>query len=192
MKYLIGLLSLVLLMGSAAASWTLDNTESSIKFISIKTVNDAETHTFKTISGSIDSQGNAQVLVQLDSVDTLNPLRDDRIRSFLFQTSTFPQAILSTRVDPVFWENLKVGDNKLLSAEGVLSLHGATQNLALQMRVARVSENEILVAAAAPIIIQTGNFGLDPGLEKLRQLAGLASISKAVPITFALTFKNLP
>ena len=38
------------------------------------------------------------------------------------------------------------------------------------------------------MIVSAGDFGLGEGIEVLRDVAGLASISAAVPVTFNLVF----
>ena len=148
------------------------------------------THFFKDVSGSIDENGDARVVIKLDSVETLIPIRNERMREFLFQTANFAEAVLEARIDSDFLAALKPGDNKPLSAEGTLSMHGASQSMVLQMRVAQVSDNEVLVTSTAPVVLQAETFGLGEGVEKLREIAGLPNISKAVPVTFALTFRK--
>jgi hypothetical protein len=45
-----------------------------------------------------------------------------------------------------------------------------------------------MVAATKPLIVDATKFGLSDGIEKLREIAGLSSISHAVPVTFVMTF----
>jgi hypothetical protein len=40
------------------------------------------------------------------------------------------------------------------------------------------------------VIVNAANLGLADGLEKLREIAGLPSISKAVPVSFVLVFEK--
>jgi len=187
-------LPLILLLGfftlAAQADWTLDYSQSSIHFVSIKKTHVAEVHSFKEVAGGIDAKGDARVVIKLDSVETLIPIRNERMREFLFHTADFAEAVLQARIDAAFLEALQPGDNKALSAEGTLSMHGASQSMVLQMRVAQVSPNEVLVTSTAPVMVQADAFGLGDGVEKLREIAGLPNISKAVPVTFALTFRK--
>jgi len=44
-----------------------------------------------------------------------------------------------------------------------------------------------VVSSLAPVIVQANEFGLVAGVEKLKELAGLPSISLAVPVSFVLT-----
>jgi polyisoprenoid-binding protein YceI len=190
MKRTIWALLLGFFVATAHAEWTLDFSQSSIHFISIKKTDIAEVHSFKEASGTIDDQGDARVVIRLDSVETLIPIRNERMREFLFETTNYAEAVLSARIDPVFLTRLEVGGNQPVSAEASLSLHGASQSMVLQMRAARLSDNEIMVASTAPIVLNAETFGLGEGVEKLREIAGLPSISKAVPVNFALTFRQ--
>lgn len=44
-----------------------------------------------------------------------------------------------------------------------------------------------MVSSFQPIIINANEFGLVAGVDKLRDIAGLSSISQAVPVSFVLT-----
>ena len=68
------------------AGWNLDESNSSIEFISIKNNQISESHNFQKISGSITSEGLVNVTVDLDSVDTKIPIRDERMRNLFFET----------------------------------------------------------------------------------------------------------
>ena len=78
----------LLLSPATWADWTLDNAGSRLSFVSIKATNVAEVHTFDALSGSVGGDGHARVVIQLASVNTLIPIRDERMREMLFQTAT--------------------------------------------------------------------------------------------------------
>ena len=44
------------------------------------------------------------------------------------------------------------------------------------------------VIAAEPVVISAADFGLEGGVDALRQVAGLNSIVTAVPVSFQLVF----
>ena len=72
----IGLLTLSLV---TQARWQLDSDASNLSFISIKNGTIVETHTFSTLSGEVGNDGNAAVIIALSSVQTLIPIRDERM-----------------------------------------------------------------------------------------------------------------
>jgi len=86
----------LLVAGPCFAAWTLDNDSSQVSFVSVKAGDAGEVHRFTEISGGLSADGNASVTIQLASVDTLIPLRDERLREMLFQTDMFPTALLRT------------------------------------------------------------------------------------------------
>jgi len=46
----------------------------------------------------------------------------------------------------------------------------------------------VMVASTKPLIVDAAKFGMTEGVEKLREIAGLQSISNAVPVSFVMTF----
>ena len=186
------LLATALAGGHAAAGWSLDPGRSHLAFISIKAKDVGEVHSFKEVSGTIADDGQVQVALMLDSVETLIPIRDERMREMLFETTNYKDATLTAKIDPAIIAGMQPGDIMEIAAEGNLSLHGSVQPLILSMQAARVSTDTVMVASTKPLIIDAAKFGLDGGVEKLREIAGLDSISHAVPVTFVMTFVETP
>ena len=106
----------------------------------------------------------------------------------LFETEDFPSATLAGKVDMAAVAALKVGETSDMSFEGQLQLHGSRLSLTLDVTVARLADRRILVTSRRPVIVNAGQVGLVAGVEKLREVAGLPSISPAVPVTFILFF----
>ena len=74
------------------SDWSLVNEESRINFISIKASDIAEIHTFKELSGRVKNNGQAQVIVNLSSLETLIPIRNERMGNLFFETKVYPIA----------------------------------------------------------------------------------------------------
>lgn len=172
------------------AQWTLNNDASSLHFISIKASDIAEIHQFNTLTGMIEDDGSVTVEVELASVDTLIPIRDERMRDLLFETSIFPVATTTTRIDPQLIASLAVGERTTVTSEVLLELHGEAAPTIIELQAARLTENSVLVSTRKPVVINVGMFNLVDGVEALRSVAGLPSISKAVPVTFTLIFER--
>jgi hypothetical protein len=60
--------------------------------------------------------------------------------------------------------------------------------MVLHMQAAKLDNATVMVASTQPLVIDAAKFGLSDGVEKLREIAGLDSISNAVPVTFVMTF----
>ena len=181
-----------LVAGPASACWAMDPVRSHLAFVSIKANDIAEVSSFDEMAGTIGDDGQVKVSLMLDSVDTLVPIRNERMREFLFETTNYKEATLTAKLDPAAIAKMKPGDIVEIAAEGNLSLHGQEQPMLLYMQAAKVNDSTVMVASRQPLIVDAAKFGMSEGVEKLREIAGLASISKAVPVTFVLTFVASP
>jgi len=174
--------------GISYADWDLDNADSQLHFMSVKSSSIAELHTFKTISGSLSDSGQAELVIDLNSVDTKVPIRDERMQSMLFDTANFPQATLTTQVDIAAVKTLKAGQTLTQDVELQLDLHGQTRMLPAQLQVTALASGKLMVATTAPVIIKAEDFDLVEGINALRDVVGLPSITLAVPVTATLFF----
>jgi polyisoprenoid-binding protein YceI len=181
-------LVLALVAAPALADWSLDPSRSHLAFVSIKAKDIGEVHSFQEMAGTIGEDGQVTVSLMLDSVETLIPIRNERMREFLFETTNYKDATLSAKVDPAIIAGMKPGDIADVSAEGILSLHGEQQPMILSMQAAKLDNGTVMVASTKPLIVDAAKFGMSDGVEKLREIAGLASISNAVPVSFVMTF----
>jgi hypothetical protein len=183
--------ALSLLAGTVFADWQLDNAASRLAFVSVKAGDVGEVHRFTALEGSVTEAGEARVTIRLASVDTLIPIRDERMRELLFKTATYPSAEVTTRLDPGLLAG--IGATPVaLSAELMLSMTGVELPVTATLLAVRTSDDSVIVATAAPIIVNAAALQLADGIEALREVAGLPSISKAVPVTFVLTFVRSP
>ncbi len=188
MRVLTALALGAVLASPAYAGWTLDNDASRINFVSTKANTAAEVHTFGTLNGAVDDDGNATLSIDLNTVDTAIEIRDERMRSMLFETEQFPAATLAATVDMAVVSRLEAGDTADLTTEGQLMVHGTTSSITFDITVSRLTDDRILVASRKPVIVNASQVGLLSGVEKLREVAGLPSISPAVPVSFILAF----
>lgn len=175
-----------------AADWVLEPEQSHLSFISIKSKDIAEIHRFTRMTGRVDENGEVTLALMLDSVETLIPIRNERMRELLFKTSDFQQATLSAKIDPAVVEGMQAGEIGQLAGEAVLSLHGREQPLTMRLQVAKVAPNVVFVASREPLVVDAEKFGMSKGVEQLREIAGLESISHAVPVNFVMTFVRQP
>jgi len=181
-------LVLALFTAPALAEWSLDPSRSHLAFVSIKAKDIGEVHSFQEMAGTIGEDGQVTVSLMLDSVETLIPIRNERMREFLFDTTNYKDATLSAKVDSAIIAGMKPGEIVDVSAEGILSLHGEQQPMILSMQAAKLDNGTVMVASTKPLIVDAAKFGMSDGVEKLREIAGLASISNAVPVSFVMTF----
>lgn len=192
MKISVGRFALLLLVFSTAhAEWRLDSQHSSISFVSIKNIDIAESHSFARMTGSLAADGQFRVAITLDSVDTLVPIRDERMREVLFDTPNYPLAVATGKIEMDALAVLNVGQSTQLDTHFDLGLHGKTTTHSAKVEVTRVSASQFLVVTRQPVLANAATLGLAEGVEKLQQIAGLAAISKAVPVYFSLRFSGV-
>lgn len=181
---------LLLAPAGAWAQWELDGDASTLNFISIKNNSVAETHSFGSLLGYIGNDGSVQLSVTLDSVDTLIEIRDERMRELLFETATFPTASVTATVDPALIAAAADGGTVTTEIELTLSLHGVERKLLAPVLVIGQGEGQLQVFTPRPVVINAMDFKLGAGIEALQKVAGLQSISPAVPVTVHLVFSR--
>jgi len=175
---------------NASADWVLKNAESSLNVVSIKKLTTGEIHTFSQLKGTVKKTGDVSVAVKLSSIETNIPIRDDRMQQFLFEVVKFPEATVTTRVNYKHIEKMKAGDSMLQKAPLKLSLHGHKLDVMAEMRVTLLSGNKLLVSTVKPVIINASEFALVKGIDKLKELAKLPSISTAIPVSVSFVFEK--
>lgn len=189
MKRFITAVSLIIVSISAQADWSLNNQSSNLDFISIKKSVVGELHQFKTLSGSI--KGNtATVSINLSSIDSRIPIRDERMKTMLFNIAEFATAEINTTVDATQLKGLAVGESVQQNQTMSLNLHGVKKELEVMVRITKLSNGAILISSARPIILSAADYGLDAGIEALKEVAKLPSINPVVPVTFSLMFEQ--
>jgi hypothetical protein len=174
---------------SVSAQWSLDNEASVLSFVTVKAEHIAEAHTFNSLSGSLGADGQLSVEVELASVDTLIPIRNERMREMLFEVDVFPVALLSAEVDVKELSSLEVGEWLDQEIPLTLALHGNTVGMDAAVRITQLDDG-YSASLLTPLILSADNVGLVAGVEKLRQVAGLSSISRSVPVSFNVTFRD--
>jgi polyisoprenoid-binding protein YceI len=187
---LLSSLIIMLFVTPAYAQWQLENDQSNLNFISIKKTSIAEVHQFKKLSGKVNDAGDIHLVIDLSSVDTQIDLRNERLKTMLFEVAQFPTAAFDGHIDMNKIDMLKVGEALDMPVNGTLSMHGVTQDTKAVLRMVKLSGNQIQVATKLPIILNADTYGLAAGIEKLREAAGLPVISAVVPVTFNLVFKH--
>ena len=186
------LLTAVILSAAAPATWaqwSVNNDLSRLSFISVKATHIAEVHKFSRLSGGIADNGKVAVDIELASIDTLIPIRNERMLEFLFDAANFPKASIHAQLDPTGLNKLAVGEVTIMALEATLTVKERQMPITTEVLVSKHSDY-VVVANLQPIVLNTASLGLGDGVEKLRELAGLPNITQAVPVTFVITFDN--
>lgn len=191
-QYAVQVLGLVLFSAAiqAHAEWTLNGDRSSLDFVTTKAVDISEVQGFKTLSGRVAKDGKAELKIALASISTGIPIRDERMSKYLFEADRFAEAIMSTQVPIADLAKLAAGESRELKLEGELNMRGLSLPITSDAQVIRLKDGSLQVNSIAPVIVNGAELGLVAGIEKLRELAGLPSISKSVSVTYRLNFSR--
>lgn len=179
----------VIFTGVAQAHWSLDNESSSLSFVTVKAEHVAEVHTFDMLSGIIDDVGDVEITIELASVNTMIPIRNERMQEMLFETNLFPDATVTGKINLDLLTGLDAGTSYSRQVNFQLSLHGQSVDMAADVQITRTVEGAVF-STLKPVVVMSDAFALTAGVEKLREVAGLPSISRAVPVSFTVVFKQ--
>jgi polyisoprenoid-binding protein YceI len=169
------------------AAWVLDNNGSSLYFLSIKVEHVVETHSFTSLSGQADT-ASATVEIDLSSVDTAVALRDERMLDVLFEVALFASATVTADLTGLAVADLSPGESVTTELAFNLDLHGASNDMTAAVQLTQLADGALRIQTTSPVNVNAGDFSLVDGVNKLRELAGLPSVSYAVPVTFNLLF----
>lgn len=173
---------------TAQAGQSLLPEKSSLYFISIKNDNVGEVHHFNTLKGAIED-GAFSVTIPLIDVDTMIPIRNERMQQMLFEIESFPNATLSGQVEMDKVMALENGEYLDMTIQFNLELHGRKKLITAPVRVSRLGD-EIHVNTDKPLLVNAAYFKLGEGVERLREVAGLNMISTTVPVSARLVFSR--
>ncbi|MEM0516174.1 YceI family protein [Pseudoalteromonas sp. YIC-827] len=181
------LITTTLFAGAQAhADWQVANDQSRVNFVSVKNNQIAENHYFKQISGVLSDAGQFNLTIDLASVETQIPIRNERMQKMLFNTVEFPALTLQADVKALLAE-LKQQASAQANLDATVSLHGKTQTVNIDLLASLDKNNNIQVSSMAPVLVKPADFALSSGIDELQKVAGLNSITRAVPVSFVLT-----
>ena len=183
-------IALAVFSAMSQANWTVDNNNSRVNFVSVKKSHIAESHHFKTVSGLLSANGKFELEIDLSSVETGIAIRNQRMLQHLFNIDKFTTANLNAQIDPAIFDSVPVGSSTTHQLTAILSLHGVSKELNLTVVVTKPTGDTLLINSLSPVIINSNDFMLTAGIDALRDLAKLANISYAVPVTFSLQLKK--
>ncbi|MCJ8307724.1 MAG: YceI family protein [Hyphomicrobiales bacterium] len=171
------------------AKWSAVEDQSRIAFGSIKKDTVGEVHHFEGVTGTVGEDGKLTLAVDLGSVETNIDIRNERMLEHVFQGGK-AKAMVSGEIDLDEVKDLKPGDTSIIDFEGVLAFAGINVDVEAEMLVARLAENRVLVSTADFIMVSTEDLGIDPGVNKLMELAKLPGITRVTPVAVRVVFEK--
>lgn len=172
----------------AHAKWYLDNESSRLSFTSTKDSDIAEVQRFLVLHGKVGNKGLAEVEIEMDSVSTGIPLRDERLREQVFQVRAFPSAQINAQLNMRPINDLAPGAQLELRLPLSVSLRGKTHSYNAELLVTRLDDRRFQVVTLEPLVVHAQDFDLVPDFTALRKTAGLSAVSLSVPVGAVLIF----
>jgi polyisoprenoid-binding protein YceI len=186
----LGMAALALFAPTCAAGWLLDQSESRVNFITTKNVNFTEVNYVRNLAGEIGDDGRASLTLDLRSVETHAPDRNERLQTGFFEVSKFPASKVTLTIDGKKLLALPVGGHLEVGATATLQLHGVEKQLESRLSVIKLKDEGLQIISLQPVIVAVEDFGLTKGLEAMRAIVDLKSIGNKIPVTFNLIFNR--
>ncbi len=165
-------------------NWQLNVDLSSLSFITTKNKTITEQHSLKFKQGHLHERRIFNAVIDLNTIDTMIPIRDERLRDILFETDQFPTAEIKASIPT----NLNFNNNTNTSIPFELNLHGKEKSLQAEVMIQMVDE-KLVVTNYNPITVNAKDFALDDAINELTQIASLQGINYDVQVDFKLTFE---
>ena len=175
------LMILLLISSPAWSSWEVAN-GSIIQFISIKNNAVGELSQFESVVGSVTDEGQVDIRVALNAVETNVGIRNERMKELLFEVGLFPEAKITGQLAP---SAVSATQSHIIETTLAIDLHGQVVNRTATLQVAP-NEQGLSVVSVEPILLTASEFGLESGVAALQSIAGLAAISRVIPVTVRL------
>ncbi|WP_227270182.1 YceI family protein [Roseobacter weihaiensis] len=176
-------------LAGSDTGWTSVDEASIVAFGSIKSDDTGEVHQFQSVSGTVSDAGEISISIDVTSVETYIDIRNERMMEHVFQDGE-AEAVLTGQVDLDAVTGIEVGDTKVVEMEGTLTFGGIESYVDANLLVARLAEDRVLVTTADLIMLSTADLGIDPGIDKLMELASLPSITRVAPVTVRMVFEK--
>jgi polyisoprenoid-binding protein YceI len=176
---------------ASAQNWAIDNNQSTLNFVTTKAGQQgvagiSETQSFKRYSGGIDQNGKILLNIDLASVDTGIEIRDDRLRTMLWNVKATPQATFTAQLPAETLKSVGATGVQNIELNGQLQMGGQTKPVVAIVRVSRLANDQLLVVTRSPILINANDYGLRTGVEALREVMGLNFLAGSAPVSFTL------
>ncbi len=165
------------------SNWQLTASQSQLSFVTNKNKTHREEHSLQFKQGHISADNQLSIELDLTTIDTLIPIRDQRLRDILFEVESYPVATISSQLPDV------VELMQTVTLPFTLDLHGHQMELYAQVIIQKIGP-QMVVTNFEPVAVNGKDFGLDDAINKLTKIAGLQSIDYGVFTDFKLVFEK--
>ena len=136
--------------------------------------------------------GTARLTIDIDTFDSGIPLRNERVRGIVFETSGVGWDTAELTVPKIPDDVLaSLRDKKLVRTklDANLKIHGKTAKIVLPIEASPASDGAIWVKTTEPLVLKTSDFDLIPNVKRLSQICMHDSIDDAVNVEVSIEFR---
>ena len=167
--------------------WVLDPAVSYINFSSTKNYTVTEVHQFDRFDITLPASKKIIANIDLSSVNTAIPIRNERMKKLLFKVAQMPSATLTADLPNDAFTSVAT---TYMDLKAVLSLNGHSQSIPLNLSVTRINDDKVLVSTRKPVLMRASDYGLSNGIAALKAIAGLQHISAVIPVSFQIVLQR--
>ena len=189
------LLWIVLIPMAVQAAWIINPSNSIIQFDSTKVLKTGkkitESNTLSSVKGNIDQQGRFDIDIDLDSLETNIPIRNERVKKYLFHTERQRYAKIRGELSSKNLRLLNSFDVESTTTQSfTLNINGVQLPITGEFVFNHMGD-KTSIRSSKPIILSIQDLHAESGLYKLIRLAGLDTISFEVPVKVNLDIQSL-
>ncbi|CAB0150177.1 hypothetical protein PSI9734_00743 [Pseudidiomarina piscicola] len=188
------LVALLLTFGSLspvrADTWQLDPEQSNLNFVSVKNDFTAETHTFNQLNGELKGE-KLRISIPVASLDTSIAIRNERMLEHLFSANEFATVSATADVPATIYRAASATVSVPAVIPLTVTIAGQTAQLDANVQITRLSTDRLRATTTQPLLINSRQFQLAEGINKLREIAGLERIDYVIPVTFSVQFDRV-
>lgn len=168
-------------------NWTLDPAVSYINFSSTKNYTVTEVHQFDRFDVTLPESQKIIANIDLSSVNTAIPIRNDRMKKLLFKVAQMPSATLTADLPKDAFKSVVT---TYMDVKAVLNLNGHSHSIPLNLSVTKINDDKVLVTTRKPVLMRASDYGLTNGIAALKVIAGLQHISAVIPVSFQIVLQR--
>lgn len=173
--------------GFSQADWVVDDSQSEITYLSTKVFAESagsatENNVIEGITGSISNEGIAEFVIDLSTLETAIPIRNERVLKYVFDvTNKGHKAFLRAQISPSSTNQSSVDE----SVPATLTIGETTKPINLKVSMIR-SGSDLFVVSSEPAIVKGSDYAMSAGFKKLTELAALSFITMDIPVSFSV------
>ncbi|SUO96429.1 YceI family protein [Suttonella ornithocola] len=173
----------------ASANWQSDNAQ--VNFLTTKVTADKnviiEPNHFAPSKLTLSDDGKLSGTLDLNTIQSGIDIRNERLRDWVFKTAN-GQLSISGQVDIEPLSKLEIGESRSIKQALTLTFGDKEATITLPLLVFKTNDARLQITSLSPALLDLSAFKVENEVNKLREVAGLLSISLQLPVTISATF----